>query len=407
MQFHIKSLHLISVLLFLINLPVLAQNTQYGVRPFYLIDAMKEGPLKTKLKSCSGNTPHRTSFSIAHRGAPLEFPEHTVQSNKAAALMGAGIFECDVTFTQDKQLVCRHAQNDLQATTNILLTNLQEKCAKPFTPANGAEPALAECRTTDITLEEFKTLRGKMAGFNKNAKDIQSYMAGTPPWRTELYSEAGGTLLTHQESIALFKQLGGKFTPELKEAVVPMPYLGFTQEQYAQALINDYKQAGVSPKDVFPQSFNLNDVIYWIQNEPEFGKQAIYLDGRYEQKGFNAEQPELLKPTMQELYAKGVRYIAPPIWVLLTTGINGEIIPSAYARAAKEAKLNIITWSLERDGPMNKGGGWYHQSIKSAIYTDGQIYEVLDVLAKQVGIKGIFSDWPATVTYYANCMGLK
>jgi glycerophosphoryl diester phosphodiesterase len=28
------------------------------------------------------------------------------------------------------------------------------------------------------------------------------------------------------------------------------------------------------------------------------------------------------------------------------------------------------------------------------------------VLAKDVGIMGIFSDWPATVTYYANCMGL-
>jgi len=188
---------------------------------------------------------------------------------------------------------------------------------------------------------------------------------------------------------------------------VPMPYLGFTQEQYAQALINDYKQAGISPKDVFPQSFNLNDVIYWIQNEPEFGKQAIYLDGRYEQKGFNAAQPEMLKPTMQELYTQGVRYIAPPIWVLLTTGSNGEIIPSAYAKAAKQAGLNIITWSLERDGPMNKGGAWYHQSIKSAIYSDGQIYAVLDVLAKQVGVKGVFSDWPATVTYYANCMGLE
>jgi glycerophosphoryl diester phosphodiesterase len=32
---------------------------------------------------------------------------------------------------------------------------------------------------------------------------------------------------------------------------------------------------------------------------------------------------------------------------------------------------------------------------------------VLDVLAKQVGIRGIFSDWAATVTYYASCMGLK
>ena len=402
----VKTIALIVVLFLFTTIPGYAQNTQYGVRPFYLIDAMKDGSLKSKLRSCARNTPKSTTFSIAHRGAPLEFPEHTVQSNKAAALMGAGIFECDVTFTKDKQLVCRHAQDDLQATTNILLTNLREKCTKSFSAANGTEPAVAECRTTDITLEEFKSLRGKMDGFNKNAKDIQSYMAGTPAWRTELYSEAGGTLLTHKESIALFKEFGGKFTPELKEAVVPMPYLGFSQEQYAQALINDYKEAGISPKDVFPQSFNLNDVIYWVQNEPEFGKQAIYLDGRYEQKGFNPAKPEMLKPSMQELYAKGVRYIAPPIWVLLTTGSNGEIIPSAYTKAAKDAGLNIIAWSLERDGPMNKGGGWYNQSIKSAINSDGQIYEVLDVLAQQVGVKGVFSDWPATVTYYANCMGL-
>jgi glycerophosphoryl diester phosphodiesterase len=29
------------------------------------------------------------------------------------------------------------------------------------------------------------------------------------------------------------------------------------------------------------------------------------------------------------------------------------------------------------------------------------------VLNKQVGILGIFSDWPATVTFYANCVGRK
>ena len=34
------------------------------------------------------------------------------------------------------------------------------------------------------------------------------------------------------------------------------------------------------------------------------------------------------------------------------------------------------------------------------------MYKALDALAKEVGIVGIFSDWPATVTYYANCMGL-
>ena len=119
LRFHLKNMPLAALLLFM-SMPGFTQEIQFGVRPFYLIDAMKNGPLKSKLESCVGHTPQRTSFSIAHRGAPLEFPEHTVQSNKAAALMGAGIFECDVTFTQDKQLVCRHSQNDLQATTNIL-----------------------------------------------------------------------------------------------------------------------------------------------------------------------------------------------------------------------------------------------------------------------------------------------
>ena len=51
--------------------------------------------------------------------------------------------------------------------------------------------------------------------------------------------------------------------------------------------------------------------------------------------------------------------------------------------------------------------GWYYQTVGSAIKRDGDVMQVLDVLAKDVGILGIFSDWPATVTYYANCMGLK
>ncbi len=46
------------------------QEIQYGVRPYYLIDAMKNGPLKSKLESCVGRAPQRTSFSIVHRGAP-------------------------------------------------------------------------------------------------------------------------------------------------------------------------------------------------------------------------------------------------------------------------------------------------------------------------------------------------
>ena len=48
---------------------------------------------------------------------------------------GAGIIECDVTFTSDRELVCRHSQCDLHTTTNILATPLAEKCSRTFTPA--------------------------------------------------------------------------------------------------------------------------------------------------------------------------------------------------------------------------------------------------------------------------------
>ena len=32
------------------------------------------------------------------------------------------------------------------------------------------------------------------------------------------------------------------------------------------------------------------------------------------------------------------------------------------------------------------------------------VLQLLHVLAQQVGVKGVFSDWPATTTFYANCL---
>jgi len=96
-----------------------------------------------------------------------------VQSNKAAALMGAGIFECDVTFTKDKQLVCRHAQNDLQGTTNILLTSLREKCTKPFVPANVKEPAISASRGIHINKRANKTFRNEIIKWRRPEQEIK------------------------------------------------------------------------------------------------------------------------------------------------------------------------------------------------------------------------------------------
>lgn len=387
---------------------VLADGVELGPRPLFLVEQMAASPLKDELLACAANDSTRSQFSIGHRGAPLQFPEHTVEGNRAAARMGAGVLECDVTFTSDLELVCRHAQNDLHTSTNILATPLASTCATPFAPASGETKAAAECRTSEITLAEFRTLEGKMDAANADATTVEDYIDGTAPFRTDLYSP--GTLMTHAESITLFRDLGAKFTPELKSASVEMPFNGFTQEMYAQKLVDEYKAAGIPAADVWLQSFNLSDILYWIEAEPEFGAQAVYLDDRYEandedEGAIDPMDPATFKPTMAELHAMGVRYIAPPTWMLVTLQ-DGAIVPSPYATEAKAAGLNIVTWTLERSGLLREGGGFYYQSVKDVTTNEGAVYELLDVLATDVGVTGVFSDWPATVTYYANCKGL-
>ncbi len=384
---------------------------QLGPRPFFLVNDMSEGPLKQELQACADRRVNyvRSQFSIGHRGAAMQFPEHTKESYEAAALMGAGILECDVAFTKDKELVCRHAQNDLHTTTNILATPLASKCTRGFVPAtfdaNGTRltAATAECRTSDITLAEFKTLRGKMDAFNPSARTVAEYLGGTANWRTDLYSgPSSGTLLSHKESIELFKRLGVKMTPELKFPTVAMPFDGFTQEAYAQKLIDEYRAAGVPPQNVWPQSFNLPDVLYWVNNEPSFGVQGVFLDDA----NTVADLPSLAQ--LQALRAQGVRIWAPPTFALLATGAGNSIVPSQAANNAKAAGLDLITWTVERSGILADGNnGFYFQTFDGAISREGDVMRVLDVLARQVGVLGVFSDWPATTTFYANCAGLR
>src|SRR5204863_266333 len=204
------------------------RNIQLGPRPFCLVENMDPGPLKSKLESCSKGPFHTSDFSIAHRGAPLQFPEHTKESYEAAARMGAGVIECDVTFTKDRQLVCRHSQCDLHTTTDILARpELAAKCSQGFSPA---DPATGKKATA--------------------------------------------------------------------------------------------------------KSFSYDDILYWIRTEPAFGAQAVFLDGRYEQPGFDHNKVELLKPGMKEMADAGVKILAPPIYMLLALNEKNEIVPSPYAKAA-------------------------------------------------------------------------
>jgi glycerophosphoryl diester phosphodiesterase len=412
-----------------------AQSTvQLGPRPFYLVSQMEDGELKNKLEACIATIKEykHHDFSIGHRGAALQFPEHTKESYEAGRRMGAGILECDVTFTKDGELVCRHAQCDLHTTTNILATDLADTCRVPFTPAvfdaNGdqVQAATALCCTTDITLAEFKSLKGKMDAFDPNATTVEAFLGGTPDFRTDLHA-TGGTLLSHKESIALFDSLGAKFTPELKSIdrdsngnpiVVEnngFGESGLDQASYARKMIQEYIDAGITPDRVFAQSFNLNDVILWIDEFLRFGLQAVYLISENPADKL-AGPPNVINenpPTLQEfleVWNLGVNIIAPPMPVLLKASAdNAQIQPSEYANRAKLAGFDIISWTTERSGRivedvLEGGDTFYYQTTLEALSNDGDILRTIDVLAQEVGIIGLFSDWPATTTFYANCL---
>lgn len=380
-------------------------SIQLGPRPFYLIDGMDAGPLKEKLQSCKSGPFYRTDFSIGHRGAALQFPEHTREAYEGGARQGAGIVECDTTFTKDGELVCRHSECDLHTTTNIVNTPLNAMCTTPWSGA-GSSP---KCCTSDITLEQFKTLTGKMDASNPAATTAAGYLGGTASWRTDLYT-GRGTLMTLKESIELNEKLGVKHTPELKESDSPRVQEIFgSKEAYAQKIIDTLVAEGADPKDVWLQSFNLVDVLYWIKNAPAFGKQAVYLDDV--DPTASPPVPRLTLAELKDLKRKGVRMFAPPMPALLAVDANGNVVPSQYALDIKRAGLNIVTWTFERadlrNGASKAGFYYYFDPTGRAIKKDSDMYKALDVLAKKVGILGIFSDWPATVTYYANCMDLR
>lgn len=87
-------------------------------------------------------------------------------------------------------------------------------------------------------------------------------------------------------------------------------------------------------------------MLYGINNNPRFGKQAVFLDARvYQDPDF---EPSLAD--FERLKSTGINIVTPPMFALLTLDSKNRMLPSAYAKLAKAADLDIITWTIERSG---------------------------------------------------------
>jgi glycerophosphoryl diester phosphodiesterase len=92
---------------------------------------------------------------IGHRGASGYRPEHTLESYRLAAQMGADFIEPDLVSTKDGILIARH-ENEIGGTTDAAGRFPDRKTTKTV---DG--PSIAGWFTEDFTLAEITTLRAK------------------------------------------------------------------------------------------------------------------------------------------------------------------------------------------------------------------------------------------------------
>ena len=390
-------------------------NVQLGPRPYYLVEDMDEGPLKRELQSCSEGPFEQTDFSIGHRGACLQFPEHTKESYEAAARMGAGILECDVTFTKDRELVCRHAQCDLHTTTNILAIPAGRPSARqPFVPPDRSrtsrpKPASATCCTSDLTLAEFKTLvrqdgrlqpRRPHGRTNTWTARRTSAPTSTPPSTAHLGRHPAHT----RRASSCSRAWARKMTPELKAPEVPMPYEG------------DYTPGGLRPADdrrvqgggrrrphvSGAQSFNL-------QRRAVLDRRTSRASASRRSTSTIAQRPGATLPRSPMLQSptgsRASRSSRRRMWALLTLDDRrAGSCPSDYART-RGAPASTSSPGRSSAPGRSRTGGRLLLPVRHArrSTTTATRSTLLDVLARKVGVLGVFSDWAATVTYYANC----
>ena len=139
-----------------------------------------------------------------------------------------------------------------------------------------------------------------------------------------------------------------------------MPFNGFTQAAYAQKMIDEYKAAGVPPERVFPQSFDKNDVLYWVEHEPAFGRQAVYLD--------DAETPRRTCPASRSWSATsrpGINIVGAAD--VRAAGARRAATASCHRTYANDARPPASTsspgrWSARACSP-TANNGFYYQTF--------------------------------------------
>jgi glycerophosphoryl diester phosphodiesterase len=415
--------------------------------------------IKTSLQTCS-NPLTTNAMSISHRGAPLVFPEHTMEGYQQAINDGAGWIECDTVPTKDMQMVCRHSTCDLASTTNVLsIPSLAAKCTVPG----------SKCCTYDFTLAEYSSLCGTSYGASGPHLQAKSWAPGV-----NAVCNAHPASLVEMAAVAIAQ--GAKLIPEQKNcdlmcqaklAAYAPNGITCTTGTNCPAAVAKITDAIVSALNTATSSDNTKSILQTFEKsvatdiKTRYGSQRVAFLYEFHGQGTQTNQADyylgsypanfttiggVASPAMgsatcawcvngtsaggwYDVLALGAMTppveFAAPSTADLVRPVGGLMVASDWAKiVANTTAMQLIGWTLERStaifgtSPAAPNAwpsssysafdstGWAYQQHagQSALDYEDMLFMLYALRWDVPDFAGVFSDYPASATVFLNCV---
>ena len=170
-------------------------SVQLGPRPYYLVEDMDDGPLKSELQKCADGPFRKSDFSdrSPRRRAPVSRAHQGIVRSGGAHGRGHHRMRRDLHQGPAARLpprAVRPPHHDQHPRHSGARRQMHAARSRPLTRWQ-APPASADCCTSDITLAEFKTLVRQDGQLQSQGHHVAEYMGGMPTFRTDLYATCG------------------------------------------------------------------------------------------------------------------------------------------------------------------------------------------------------------------------
>ncbi|RBP49603.1 glycerophosphoryl diester phosphodiesterase [Arenicella xantha] len=298
---------------------------------------------------------------IAHRGASGYLPEHTLEAITLAFAQGADYIEQDVVLSRDGVPVVLH---DIHLDT---VTDVAEKFPKKKR-ADGRFYAI------DLTLAELKSL----------TVNERRELNGDQVFPGRYQGSAGFTIATFEEQIELIGELNRQFSknvglyPEIKSPA----WHRAQGADISVVVLEVLRRHGLDSADarIYLQCFDFAET-QRVRVELGAKLKLIQLIGENDWSESDSDYDYLKTPSGLSEVAKVAQGVG--VWIPQLASPS-TFKPTALAKHAQMAGLDVHAYTFRKDA--------LPPSVTSPM--------LLDLLFKQLGINGIFTDFPDLVVEY-------